>query len=196
MAVGTEVLGERGPEDGMMRALLSRIVQCDETAMTQFYRALSRTVYAFALRRLGQPGESEEVVTETMYEVWKNAHRFAGKSQVRTWVLGIARHKLLDKLRGRDSGHEELDEELVDSDATDRDYDELARRQRADQLAICLKTLPAAQRDALHLVFFEELPLAEVALIMDCPENTVKTRVFHAKRRLRQCLQHLLSEDT
>lgn len=181
-------------DDQFARVLLKRIARREEQAMVSFYNAFERNVYAFALRRLGNEGEAEEVAVETMYEVWKNADRFRGDSQVRTWVLGIARHKLLDKLRARGQQiHEELDEELPSEDLTN--FELLARQQRSVSVLKCLSHLPDEQRDCMHLVFYEGLSLGEIAKIQNCPENTVKTRLFHARRKIKQCLEGVLAAE-
>jgi len=52
-----------------------------------------------------------------------------------------------------------------------------------------METLPDEQREALHLVFYEDMSLGEIAQLQDCPENTVKTRLFHARRKMRECLE-------
>lgn len=171
--------------------LLAACARGDEQALAQLYQALSRTIYAFALKRLSHPEQAEEIVVETMYEVWRNAGRFAGQSRVSTWVLGIARHKLLDRLRQRAAVViEELgDEAAAVADETPDAYLRLAQRQEARQIRDCLETLPDVQRESLHLVFYEDLSLAEIAEIQACPENTVKTRLFHARRKMRDCLE-------
>ncbi|MBC7608784.1 MAG: sigma-70 family RNA polymerase sigma factor, partial [Polaromonas sp.] len=132
-----------------------------------------------------------EVVVETMYEVWKNASRFAGRSMVTTWVLGIARHKTLDKLRirGKDVAETLGDEADVVADSTASAYQMIADKQRDGQVALCLEALPDAQRECMYMVFYEDAPLGEIAVLQSCPENTVKTRLFHARRKMRECLE-------
>ncbi|MBI1889594.1 MAG: hypothetical protein HYS18_03005 [Burkholderiales bacterium] len=88
-------------ENEIAVALLARIAKEETKAMEEFYRTFSRVVYAFVLRRLENTVEAEEVVVETMYEIWRNAGSFGGRSAPRTWLLGIAHHKMLDKLRAR-----------------------------------------------------------------------------------------------
>src|SRR4051812_47386177 len=102
----------REAEDESAQATLARIATGDAKAMEEFYRTFSRIVYAFVMRRLENPVASEEVVVETMYEVWRSAGAFGGRSAPRSWLLGIARHKLIDKQRGWNSHPvEELGEE-------------------------------------------------------------------------------------
>jgi RNA polymerase sigma-70 factor, ECF subfamily len=171
--------------------LMGRIAHRDEGALAELYKHMSRMIYAFSLRRLSEPQAAEEVVVETMYEVWKGAPHFMGRSLVTTWILGIARHKAIDKLRFRgvevcETLGEEAESVVDESPSV---YEMIAARQRAGQVMLCLETLPDEQRECLHLVFFEDAPLAEIAIIQDCPQNTVKTRLFHARRKMKACLE-------
>lgn len=177
--------------DMLLRQLLERVVGKDEVALADLYRHMNRPICAFALRRLSDPVAADEIVVETMYEVWRHAYRFAGQSQVSTWVLGIARHKILDRLR-RQGQHacEPLSEEAEEvADERPDAYMHLVQRQQAAQISRCMEALPESQRECIHLVFYEDMPLAEVALLQDCPENTVKTRLFHARRKMKACLE-------
>jgi RNA polymerase sigma-70 factor (ECF subfamily) len=178
--------------------LLRRIATGDEAAMSAFYRRFAREVYAFALRQCGRPADAEDTVVEAMHEVWKSAARFTGGSQARTWLFSIARHKLIDRLRrAGPRGTVELDEVaggLADDDEPGA-FERLARAQDARALAACMERLSPQHRECVHLVFFGDLALAEVAAVQGCPENTVKTRLFHAKRNLRRCLERRLERE-
>ena len=183
---------------------LAAVVRQDQLAMKRFYQAMAPSVYQFSMRRLSDPVEAQEVVVETLYEVWCHAHRFTGQSSIRTWVLGISRHKLLDKLRERyRHQHESFDETTEthisgvmepESDAPEG-FERVAQRQQHDMIVHCTQKLPADQREALHLAFYEDLPLAEIAQVQACPENTVKTRLFHARRQMKECLQRVFKHE-
>jgi RNA polymerase sigma-70 factor (ECF subfamily) len=175
----------------MLRQLMVRVARKDETALAELYRMTSRGICAFALRRMSDPAAADEIVTETLYEVWRHGHRFAGQSRVTTWILGIARHKILDRLRQRGRHeHESLgDEAETVADESPDAFRRLADLQDARQIALCLEALPAEQRECIHLVFYDDLPLADVAQIQNCPTNTVKTRLFHARRKIKACLE-------
>ncbi|MBP7914686.1 MAG: sigma-70 family RNA polymerase sigma factor [Vitreoscilla sp.] len=165
-----------------------------EAAMAQFYRALSGATFAFVQHRLDNPHDAEAVVVETMYEVWRVAGQFSGGSLVKTWLLGIARHKLLDNLRQRGQHrHEDIDdhaEALADDSATA--FDQLAGQQQAEWVAQCMARLGDEHRESLHLLFYEGLSVAEIAEIQGVPDGTVKTRVFHAKKKIKACLARWL----
>lgn len=181
--------------DTQLRMLLVQVAARDEAALSILYRLMSRRIYAFSLHRLSHVDLAEEVVVETMYEVWKGATRFAGRSMASTWILGIARHKTLDKLRARGSRISEHADEEVENVADDRPsvFEMIAGQQRAGQIKKCMDALPDEQRECIHLVFYEDAPLAEIATLQDCPENTVKTRLFHARRKMKDCLERQVS---
>ena len=176
---------------------ISRRDAGSEEAMTVLYRALSGGVFAFVRRRLGHSDDHEvqAVVVDTMYEVWRAAPNFAGGSQVKTWVLGIARHKLLDVIRKntRDQTHVDIadfSESLADDHADV--FNALAEKQQTQWLMSCMGKLPNEQRESLHLLLVEGLSVEAIAQVQSCPTGTVKTRIFHAKVKLKRCLaQHL-----
>ena len=170
-----------------------------EAAMAQLYKALSGAVFAFVRQRLYGADDHtvQEVVVETMYEVWRAAERFAGQSLVKTWVLGIARHKLLDAARRTPSGQfEDIDDhaETLADDSADI-TEQLAQQQRAQWLEYCMQRLPEDQRESLHLLLVEGLAIDAIAQLQACPGGTVKTRVFHAKRKLKDCLLRWMKSD-
>lgn len=176
---------------------ISRRDAGSDAAMTLLYRALNGGVFAFVRRRLGRADDHEvqAVVVDTMYEVWRAAPDFLGGSQVKTWVLSIARHKLLDAVRktSRDPKHVDI-EDYSDSLADDQGdvFDALAAKQQAQWLMLCMDKLPAEQRESLHLLLVEGLSVEAIAQVQGCPHGTVKTRVFHAKAKLKRCLAQYL----
>jgi RNA polymerase sigma-70 factor (ECF subfamily) len=178
--------------------LLVRIGREDQAAFRHLYKAFSRKVYAYVLNMLNDHARAEEVVADTLYEVWRHPQRFRGESQFSTWLIGIARRKALMVYRARrpDEAHADLDDiaDVMASDSPDG-YAELAARQRREGVQHCMGKLSDEHRECLHLVFFEGMGLAEVAEIQDCPEGTVKTRLFHARQKIRNCLQVLLRRE-
>jgi RNA polymerase sigma-70 factor (ECF subfamily) len=183
------------PTEEDLRSWLQQMAARDEAALSRFYRALSGAVFAFVQRRLDNPQDAEAVVVDTLHEVWKKAASFNGQSQVKTWVLGIARHKLLDVLRqrGARAGQDDIDDHAETLASEDPGpFAQLAQRQQQEWVAQCMARLPAEQRESLHLLFFEALAIDEIADVLACPAGTVKTRVFHAKRKIRDCLARWL----
>jgi RNA polymerase sigma-70 factor (ECF subfamily) len=178
--------------------LLGRIERADEAAFRELYRAFSRRLYAYVLRQLADPAQAEEIVADTLYEVWKAPARFRGDAQFSTWLIGIARNKVLMAYRSRkpDSKHEDLDDvaETLAADDTSA-FDLLANAQRREGVRHCMDKLSDDHRECVHLVFYEGLSLAEVAEVQSCPEGTVKTRLFHARQKLKNCLQLMLQRE-
>ena len=178
--------------------LLGRIGQGDEAAFRTLYRAFSRRLFAYVIRKLGNEAQAEEIVADTLYEVWKAPARFRGESQFSTWLIGIARNKVLMAFRSRkpDAVYEDLQEiaEVIASEDAGA-FEQLAQRQRREGVQHCMERLSDDHREAIHLVFYEGMSLAEVAQVQSCPENTVKTRLFHARQKLRNCLKLLLERE-
>lgn len=170
-------------------ALLEAIGARDTQALAKLQAMLGRRIYAFSLRLVRDVDLANQVVTDTLFDVWRFPHRFNGKSKVSTWVLAIAKHKAMHALRKRHSDHVDLDEvsDMLVSEIGDPEASSLGA-ERAAVLWRCIQTLPDAHRECLHLVFYEGLHLAEVAEIQMVPENTVKTRLFHARKKLQACL--------
>ena len=178
--------------------LLGRIERADEAAFRELYRAFSRRLYAYVLRQLGDPAQAEEIVADTLYEVWRQPAKFRGDSQFSTWLIGIARNKVLMAFRSRkpDAVHDDLADvaELVANEDPSA-FDILAQQQRHEGVRHCMDKLSSDHRECVHLVFYEGMSLAEVAAVQVCPENTVKTRLFHARQKLKNCLQLLLQRE-
>ncbi len=184
------------PDDREILALLRRVQARDEQAMRSLYLAFNRRVFAFSVNRLDDPDEAEQVVLDTMFEVWNNPSRFRGESRFGTWLLGIARHKVLDTLRARGVQHGEIDDEVEQIPSPDPDgFDLVLLRQRKDLVRHCMNRLPDEQRECVHLAFIEDMPLQDIAAVQNCPENTVKTRLFHARAKMKTCLSRLLRSD-
>ena len=183
--------------DQVMR-LLQSIERGDEVAFRELYRAFSRRLYAYVLRQHGDPAQAEEIVSDTLYEVWKAPQRFRGEAQFSTWLIGIARNKVLMAFRSRkpDADHDDLDD-VAESVADEEPgaFEMLAQRERSEGVRHCMSKLSADHRECVHLVFYEGLGLADVAALQACPENTVKTRLFHARKKLANCLKLLLQRE-
>jgi RNA polymerase sigma-70 factor (ECF subfamily) len=169
--------------------LLAAIADGSEAALAGFYRLYQSRIYSFVVRRVHNAADAADILNEVMMEVWRHADAFQGRSRVLTWVLGIAHHKTIDCLRRR-SPHLGLEDGVEENmeDECDGAPELLAKQQDATLLRICVEKLSDSQRAVVHLAFFQELSYAEVATILACPEGTVKTRMFHAKQKLKDCL--------
>jgi RNA polymerase sigma-70 factor, ECF subfamily len=168
-------------------ALLQQIAQGSVPAMETFYHLFERTVYRYALAQLSNPFDAAEVLNDVMLDVWRQAGRFEGRSAVSTWLIGMARHKALDRLRARQRhGGEALPDDIEDSAPVAEQL--LAAAQDAQRVRDCMARLPSVQREVMHLAFFEDMGYEAIAALMQCPPGTVKSRVHHAKETLKKCL--------
>lgn len=180
---------DKGPDDDEVRQLLAELASGSEEALTRFYRRYERTVYAFAMNQLRDPHAAADVVNEVMMAVWRGAAEFGGRSKVTTWLLGIARYKIVDVLRRRrPEAHDELDEQLPDADAR-TSVDVIASAESAARLHECIEQLSENHRAVVHLAFFEDMHYESIADVLECPPGTVKTRMFHARANLKRCLE-------
>jgi RNA polymerase sigma-70 factor, ECF subfamily len=181
------------PSNDQVFELLRQIGAGNEAAMRELYRAFSRKVYAYTLNHLRDAAQAEEIVVDTLHEVWKHPDRFRGDSKFSTWLIGIARYKMLSALRARDPDYEELDDQMPSEDAGV--FDLLAEKQRREGVQHCMEKLSEDHRECLHLVFYQGMSVGEVAAVQSCPENTVKTRLFHARQKIKNCLRLLLEKE-
>lgn len=179
------------------KTLLNRVAARDQAAFESLYRGHSRAAYAFVLNQLNNSAEAEEVMVDTMYEVWKSASRFRGNSRVRTWILGIARNKMLMKIRERGPlVHEDVDElpEQTEYDLVKHEPDAvdlIAQTQEQHGVQQCLRKLTRIHRECLHLFYFEGCSIAEIASVQEVDENRVKGRLFQARLKIKTCLANL-----
>jgi RNA polymerase sigma-70 factor (ECF subfamily) len=164
--------------------LVALIAGRDKRALQQLYARHHVRIYRFALRFLNDEAAAEDTVSEVFIDVWRQAERFEGRSQVTTWLLAIARNKALSLLRRRSS--EELDDEVAEfiEDPSDNPEAAMQKSQRASVLQDCLTHLSPAHREIVDLVYYHEKSVEEVAEIISVPANTVKTRMFYARKRI------------
>jgi len=165
-------------------ALIARIAAGDRGALGLLFARHRVRVYRFVLRLVNNAANADDLTSEVFLDVWKQAHRFEGRSQVSTWMLAIARHRALSALRSRRD--EQLDEDLAAAipDSADDAETLLHEQNKAAILRQCLAQLSPAHREIVDLVYYHGKSIAEVAEITGAPEATVKTRMFYARKRL------------
>jgi RNA polymerase sigma factor (sigma-70 family) len=174
-------------------ALLARIEQGDRDAFVQLYRAYSCRLTRFLDRLTRSPTVIEEVINDTMLVVWQKAATYNHTCKVSTWVFAIAYRKALKAIASSDepaeaSGDDEPGAEQWEPEAA------LSLHQLQQQVARALDSLPAAQRTVVNLAYYHGMGYEEIASIMDCPVNTVKTRMFSARGRLRGLLGSVMED--
>jgi RNA polymerase sigma-70 factor, ECF subfamily len=169
--------------------LLARIRSGDNLALQALYGRHHVKVFRFAMRLLRQEQAAEDVVSEVFIDVWRNASGFEGRSEASTWLLAIARNKAYSLLRKRKES--ELDEEAAEAIEDGADDPEVAmqKKSKGDLLRACMSRLSVEHREVIDLVYYHDKSIEEVALIVGAPEGTVKTRMFHARKKLSELAQ-------
>jgi RNA polymerase sigma-70 factor (ECF subfamily) len=169
--------------------LLARIAQGDQEAVAALYHRLERPLFAFLVKTLRDREAAADVLNDTMLDVWRQAGRFEGKSSVATWIYAIAHHKAISWLRRR--REVELNDEMAAEIPDDSPSAEarLADADVAVTIARLMERLSVDHRIVLQLAYFQEFSVSQIAEILDCPENTVKTRMFYARQRLKALLE-------
>lgn len=180
---------KQGQPAGELSELLRAIAGGDAEALAELYRRLESSIYAFAMSRLGDREHAAEVLHEAMLEVWRRAGTFRGRSRPLTWILGIARHKIFDAQRRSKRWRPEPspDEDVADTSAP-VPFERVDRNERRDAVRGALAALSNDHREVIHLAFYQDLSYPEISRLLDIPEGTVKTRVFHAKKAMRRRL--------
>jgi len=174
--------------------LVQAVARGERRAFEELYAMFFRPLSGYLLRMVRDSALVEELVDDTFFEAWKHAARFRGDSKLSTWLFGIARNRALNALRALKPAHDELDEEAVFADSAQAPERQASQRQTAQALAAALAELPADQREALELVLHQGLSYEEAAQVLRAPLNTIKSRVFHARRKLREALADLQPE--
>jgi RNA polymerase sigma-70 factor (ECF subfamily) len=167
-------------------SLLAEIAAGSRLAMRNLYVRHERRVFRFVMRMVGDRCLAEEVLSEVFFDVWKKADHFQGRSEVSTWVLGIARHKALTAAAARSRPFESLDGAAAMSvvDPTDAPDAAMLDHERSAILRRCLEALSPEHREIIDLVYYQEKTIRQIADLLAIPENTVKTRMFYARKRL------------
>jgi len=168
--------------------LIERIAEGDKSALQILFARHSVAVYRFALRLVKDGSLADDVVNELFLDVWRYAGNFEGRSQVSTWLLAIARNKAVSMLRVRSEG--QLDEEAAESieDPTDTPETAMQKKEHSSVMRACLTQLSPAHREIIDLVYYHEKSIGEVAQIIGIGVNTVKTRMFYARKHLEDLL--------
>ena len=170
-------------------ALIERIAAGDKLAMQVLFARHQVRVYRFVLRLVRDQSVAEELVGEVFLDVWRQAGRFEARSTASTWLLAIARYKALSALRRR--ADQELDDDKAASIEDPGDSPEVAvlKQNKGEVLRQCLTALTPEHREIIDLVYYHEKSVEEVAQIVGIGENTVKTRMFYARKRLSELLK-------
>ena len=170
-------------------SLITRIAAGDAVALRVLFARHHVRVYRFTRRLVRNAAVAEELTNEVFLEIWRHAKSFAGTASALTWMLSIAHHRALSSLRKR--REDPWDEGAACALPDVADNPEVAA-QKGNEGAIlrrCLDALSPEHKSVVDLVYYHEMSVAEAAAVLQIPENTVKTRLFHARKRLSELLR-------
>jgi RNA polymerase sigma-70 factor, ECF subfamily len=172
-----------------IEAELKSIANGDRAAFARLWRGTQPECVRYATGLLaGDRSAAEDAVDEAFIALWQQSGRYDGHGNAMGWIRRIVRNKAIDWLRKqRDvpmSGDPQMEDRQPDASAVLTPFDVAERASTAATLRAALTILSVEQREAVWLCYFEEKSLREIADIAGCPENTVKTRLFHARKAL------------
>ena len=180
-------------DDERDRDLLQRIAGGDRAALIALYQRYHGPILRFVQRLTGDVETANEAVNDVMFVVWSRAGDFAGKSKVSTWIMGIAYRKGL-KIQTRVQRWTARFKAAEWSDVVERSAsleEHTKTLLQRDLMYRAIQSLPPKQRAVIELTYYYGYSYEEIAEIVDCPANTVKTRMFHARAKLKKLLPRL-----
>ncbi len=167
--------------------LLTKVSAGDEAAFQRLYEMSYGKVFRYLYRMTGSKEMTEDLLVETYTEVWRSAKRFRGEAQVSTWVIGIARNLAMNMFRKKkpELNIDKLSGQIPAGLQEFRDYE------RTELIKLAIDRLSLKQREVIELVFFKGFKYEDISKIVGVSVNTVKTRVFHAKKELKNILKNM-----
>ncbi|MGE0716148.1 MAG: sigma-70 family RNA polymerase sigma factor [Alphaproteobacteria bacterium] len=168
--------------------LLTRAGRGDRAAFKALYERFQRPLFGFLLRMVKDQAMANELLNDVMLDVWRSAANFEGRSSAGTWIFGIAHNKAISLLRRRreDQMPEDAAETLIDDAATPAETAEQVDLGRV--MRRLLDKLSPEHRAVLQLTYYQDMSVQEIAESLDCPVNTVKTRMFYGRQRMKELL--------
>jgi RNA polymerase sigma-70 factor (ECF subfamily) len=173
-------------------ALIERVARGELHAFETLYRGFHARLRRFLGLMTPDRALVDEVLNDTMLVVWRRAASYNGTCAVSTWIFAIAYRTALKALSRRDEPHEDPVDEILAPELGPEEQRSVSEARAA--LLHALDGLSAEQRAVLVLTYFHDLSCGEIAEIVGCPVDTVKTRAFHGRRRLRALLSGELGD--
>ena len=172
--------------------LLASVARGNQSAFEALYDLMAPQVYGVIRRVLRDPAQSEEVTQDVLTEAWRTAARYdQTKGSARGWLLTMAHRRAVDRVRSEQSSRDR--EERVAHRDTERPFDgvasEVEQRFETQQVRKALDDLTAVQREAIELAYYGGKTYREVAIDLDTPLGTVKTRMRDGLIRLRDSME-------
>jgi RNA polymerase sigma-70 factor (ECF subfamily) len=171
------------------RELVDRVAKGDRAAVRLLFMRHHARVYRFVARQTGSEMMADDIANEVFLELWRQAPSFEGRSEVSTWLLGIARFKALSALRRRKEERIDDDAAAAIPDTADTPEVAVMKDDKATALRRMVNALPEEHRTVIDLAYYHAKSVAEIGEILSIPVATVKTRMFYARKKLGEALQ-------
>jgi RNA polymerase sigma-70 factor, ECF subfamily len=191
-------------------ALVQRAQAGDREAVSELVQSQQTYVYSIAMSLMHNPADAADMTQEAFIRLLRSLGTYRGETKFTTWLYRLVTNICLDGLRRRGRPVESLDEQnsgqtgdgaqtpgerLADSDRWTQPEERLELRESATEVREALVSLPATQRLALTLHYFEDLRYEDIAEVMGLPLNTVKSHIRRGKERLAQVLTNPVEEQ-
>jgi len=172
--------------------LLKKIADGDRSAFTELYLSYQPRLIKFCSRMLkNDVALAADIADEALIEVWRSAGSFSGLSQPSTWIHSIARYRMIGYLRKNKEILQDDNFEQLNIEDTDLLPDEeVIISERDQQIVEDLGKLSEKHREVIELVYYRELSIKDISEMLGISENTVKTRMFYARKHLKSLLSN------
>ena len=176
---------------------IQQIAAGDRDAFEKLYGEYQRRLFRYFLRLVSTTEVAEELTNDVLVEVWKKAGDFRGLSKVSTWIFGIAHYKAMNQYRGKKPATLDIEAAANEADPGATPEESAAQVNLKEKIKRALHLLSSEHREVMELTFTNGLSYQEISDIMQCPVNTVKTRMFYAKKQLQEILEKMgIRRDT
>ncbi len=172
--------------------LMRRIGAGDQQAFEQLYNRYYHYLFRFIYRMTHRLGSTEEIINDVMLVVWGKAANLELTSRTSTWILSIAYRKSLKLLDQYRANYADVSIKDIELDLPSDDEATMKQLELTDWVLVALESLSREQRAVVELAYFHGMRYSDIAQVMGCPESTVKTRMFHARKKLRSLLPSLI----
>ncbi|MEM7301285.1 MAG: sigma-70 family RNA polymerase sigma factor [Pseudomonadota bacterium] len=169
--------------------LIKRVADGDRFALERLYAKHHVRVFRFIRRFESNEATAEDLANDVFLDVWNQAAKFEGRSQVTSWFLSIARFKALSERRKRRNVVDPDDALSKMADPADDPEIVAQKSNKSEMLKMCIGALSEDHRVIVDLVYYHERSISEIAEILEIPQNTVKTRMFHARKNLSEIMK-------
>lgn len=169
-------------KEDFITELIKAVPKGDEDAFRQLYDITHKRVFNYLYRLVNEQQMAEDILMETFTEVWKSAKKFRNESAGFTWMIGIARNRAMNTLRSRKTRGQSIDDHM---EYPPEQVQNCTEAETSFILEQALNCLPSIHREVLDLIFLQGMTYEDVSRITRVPLNTVKSRVFYAKEKLK-----------